>query len=124
MKSLTLKQTTCLALFAGSALTMAATMPAAALSNVSQGDALGTEIVEIVAALEAMDLTIEEVEREDGMIEVYVTTPEGLFEIEIDAETGLVAEIEAEEEDDDEDLDDDDEDEDEDEDEDSDSDNG
>ena len=101
MKSLTLKQNTCLALLAGSVLTMAATIPAAALSNVSEGDALGTEIVEIVTALEAMDFTIEEIERENGTIDVYVKTPEGLFEIEINADTGLVADVDAEDDDDD-----------------------
>ena len=89
------------ALFAGSALAIVATIPASALTGIAKGDTLGTELVDIVTALEGLNYTVEEIEKEDGMIEVYVTTPEGLFEIEIDAETGLVAEVETEDEDED-----------------------
>ena len=103
MKSPIAMKTLGVTFFAGSALAIAATIPASALTGVAQGDTLGTELVDIVTALEGLDYSVEEIEKEDGMIEVYVTTPEGLFEIEIDGETGMVAEVEAEDEDEDDD---------------------
>ena len=112
MKSTIAIKTLGVTLFAGTALAIASTMPASALSGVAPGDNLGSDEAAIIAALEGLSYTVEEVETEDGMIEVYVTTPEGLFEIEIDAETGLVAEVEAEDEDDDNDDEDEDEDDD------------
>ncbi|MEO1702411.1 MAG: hypothetical protein AAFR71_10205 [Pseudomonadota bacterium] len=105
MKSPITFKTLGVAIVAGSTLAMVAAFPASALSGVAQGDNLGTGLAGIITTLEGMDYTIEEIEKEEGMIEIYVTTSEGDFEIEIDAETGLVAEVEAEDEDDDNDAD-------------------
>ena len=49
---------------------LVALAPAIAFAGISVGDTLGTEEAEIRQKLEAAGYTIEEVEREDGEIEV------------------------------------------------------
>lgn len=75
--------------------------PTIALAELAPGDAAGTSEAEILAFLEAEGYTIEEVETEDGMLEVEALLAGMQYEIEVDLGTGQIAEIEAEDEDDD-----------------------
>ena len=89
-----------------------ALLPLAAFANLAVGNSLGTTEAEVVAALEAEGYEIIEVEVEDGEIEVEYMVDGQLFEVEVDASTGMIAELELEDEDDDDDSDDDDDDQD------------
>ena len=55
--------------------------------------------------MEAEGAIIDEIEREDGMIEVEYTLDGTMFELEIDPSTGTVVEVELEDEDDEDDDD-------------------
>lgn len=74
-------------------------MPSAQ-AEVSVGETLGTSEAAIIAALEAKGYTIEEIETEDGEIEVEVMLNGAEMEIEIAADTGAVTEVEMDDEDD------------------------
>ena len=93
-------------LVAGLALTSTAQ---ASIPGVNTGDAIGTSEAEIVAALEALGATIDEVEVEENEIEVELTFDGVAYEVEVDITTGQIAEIEAEDDEDEEDDDDNDE---------------
>lgn len=82
-----------------------------AFAELKVGDTLGTTEAEIQAALEAQGATIEEIETEDGMIEVEFTIAGAEQEVEVDPSTGAIVEIEADDEDGDDEDDDSDEDE-------------
>ena len=98
-------------LFAPASLAIAGiALPSLALAAVSEGDLLGTTEAEIRAALTAQGYQIEEIEVEDGEIEVEALFDGMMMEIEVSTETGLVIEVEAEDDADDEDEDDDDDD--------------
>lgn len=79
--------------------------PALAYANLSLGETLGTTEAEIRAALEAKGYVVEEVELEDGEIEVAYRVDGIAYEAEIDPETGTIQELEAEAHDDDDDDD-------------------
>ncbi|MEM6666136.1 MAG: PepSY domain-containing protein [Pseudomonadota bacterium] len=74
--------------------------PAIALAGVTVGDTIGMNDAEIETALTAQGYTIEEIEREDGEIEVEAMLDGVEYEIEIDPETGAILEIELEDDDD------------------------
>ena len=86
-----------------------ALLPIAAFANLAAGNTIGTTADEVTAALEAQGYEIIEVEVEDGEIEVEYMDNGQLFEVEVDATTGMIAELELEDEDDGDDDDDDDE---------------
>lgn len=70
--------------------------PALAQAELATGTVLGTTVPEVSAALDKLGYTISEIETEDGRIEAEVTANNREFEIEIDAETGKVLELEDE----------------------------
>lgn len=82
-----------------------AAMPAGATSGLSVGDDLGKTEAEIRATLEAAGHTVDEIETEDGYIEVEYAMNGAAFEAEVDPDTGLIVEIEADDSDDDDDED-------------------
>lgn len=82
-------------------------IPVGAWAQLSVGDSVGTTEAEIRAKFEAAGYTIEEIETEDGEIEVEFMSEGQEFEAEIDTTTGKIVEIDAEDEDDDDDDDDD-----------------
>lgn len=86
-----------------------ATISNAAVQGMAEGDMVGKTEAEITAALETLGAKIDEIESEDGEIEVELTLDGVAYEVEVDLTTGLIAEVEM---DDDEDEDDEDEDED------------
>lgn len=88
------------------ALTGALISPLAAQAEVSVGDILGTSETAIITALEAQGYTIEEIEAEDGEIEVDVMLNGQEMEIEIAADTGAITEVDIEDNDSDDDDDD------------------
>ena len=69
-------------------------VPSLALAQITVGDTLGTEDDAIRAQLEQQGYAVEEIEREDGEIEVDVRKDGQEFEIVINAQTGAVEEIE------------------------------
>ena len=83
------------------ALLAALLCPTLAFAQIEVGDMAGTDEAQILAFLEADGYTIQEVETEGTELEVEAMLDGVLFEIEIDLETGLIAEIEVEDEDDD-----------------------
>ena len=76
----------------------ALSLPAVAFAAVQTGDPVGLTDAEITSKLEAQGYAVEEIEREDGEIEVYATLDGQLFEIELAADTGAVTETELEDE--------------------------
>lgn len=76
-------------------------LPSLAFAAVSVGDTIGVSDEDIREALTAQGYTIEEIEREAGEIEVEVMLNGQEFEIELDAETGMVVEVELEDDKDD-----------------------
>ena len=87
--------------YAKPALLAALLCPTLAFAQIEVGDMAGTDEAQILAFLEADGYTIQEVETEGTELEVEAMLDGVLFEIEIDLETGLIAEIEVEDEDDD-----------------------
>ncbi|GAB5447810.1 PepSY domain-containing protein [Gymnodinialimonas sp.] len=77
--------------------------PTIAFAQIGVGDVAGTDEAQILAFLEADGYTIQEVETEGDELEVYAMLDGVLFEIEVDLETGQIAEIELEDEEDDDD---------------------
>ncbi len=73
----------------------------ASIPGINTGDTIGTSEAEIVAALEALGATIDEVETEENEIEVELTFDGVAYEVEVDLTTGQVAEIEVEDDEDD-----------------------
>lgn len=68
--------------------------PAVALAGISLGDSVGTTDADIRAAFEAAGYTVEDIEREDGEIEVEVLQNGAEFEFGIAPDTGAVVEME------------------------------
>ncbi len=85
-----------------STLVIGATVAAA---GIGVGDQYGNDIEQIRTMMEAEGAIIEEIEREDGMIEVEYTLDGTMFELEIDPSTGTVVEVELEDKDDEDDDD-------------------
>ena len=78
-------------------------IPAIALAEIAPGDVVGITDDEISAVLTAQGYVIDEIEREDGELEVEATLEGVEYELKLDAATGEVLEVEAEDTDDDED---------------------
>ncbi|WP_170762830.1 PepSY domain-containing protein [Ruegeria lacuscaerulensis] len=76
------------------------TAPALAFANVGLGDKLGTSEAEIRSALEAQGYQIEEIEFEDGEIEVELSKDGVETELVLTETDGVVTAIEIEEDDD------------------------
>ena len=88
-------------------------VPGSAFAAATIGDAAGTTAEGVRDWLIGQGYTVEEIELEGNEIEAEVSLDGVMLEIEVDATTGLIAEMELEDDDDDdEDEDDDDEDED------------
>ena len=68
--------------------------PALAMASISVGDSIGTDEVEIRAMVEAQGYTVQEIEIEDGEIEVEVLLDGVETELVVDMTTGMVTEIE------------------------------
>ncbi|CUH47405.1 PepSY domain-containing protein [Ruegeria atlantica] len=77
-----------------------ATAPVLALANVGLGDKLGTSEADIRATLEAQGYQIEEIEFEDGEIEVELIKDGVETELVLSETDGMVTAIELEEDDD------------------------
>ena len=77
-----------------------ATAPVLALANVGLGDKLGTTESDIRTALEAQGYQIEEIEFEDGEIEVELVKDGVETELVLSDTDGVVTAIELEEDDD------------------------
>lgn len=92
--------------FTKPALLAALLCPTIAFAQVGVGDVAGTDEAQILAFLEAEGYTIQETEIEGPELEVEAMLDGMLYEIEIDLETGQIAEIEAEDDDDQDDDDD------------------
>lgn len=67
--------------------------PAAASAAVSKGDVLGTNEKDVRAALEQQGYSVKEIEIEDGVIEAEIIAHGAEMEIEVDATTGQVLEV-------------------------------
>lgn len=78
-------------------------LPATAIAAVSAGDQLGTTLDAVIAKLNDAGYEIQEIEREDGGLEVEAVLNGTTYEIMIDGETGSVTEIEIEDDDEDDD---------------------
>ncbi len=89
----TLKMTTLAALILA--------VPTLSFAQLSLGDVAGTSEDEIRAKLEASGAVIEEMEAEQGMIEVEYTLAGAEYEVTVDPASGKVVEIENEDDDDD-----------------------
>ncbi|WP_170515894.1 PepSY domain-containing protein [Ruegeria atlantica] len=76
------------------------TAPALALANVGLGDKLGTNEAEIRSTLEAQGYQIEEIELEDGEIEVELSKDGVETELVLTETDGEVTAIEIEKDDD------------------------
>lgn len=74
--------------------------PALALANIGVGDTLGTDEAAIRSALEAQGYVVEEIEFEDGEIEVELSKDGVETELVLTGVDGTVTAIEAEEDDD------------------------
>lgn len=70
--------------------------PSIAFADVALGDMVGTTDVEIQNKLEMAGYSIDEIEREDGKIEVDAKSGDQEFEIVIAADSGKVIKIELE----------------------------
>lgn len=70
--------------------------PSIAFADVTLGDIIGTTDAQIQSKLETAGYTIDEIEREDGKIEVEVKSGNQEFEIVIASDSGKVIEIEPE----------------------------
>ena len=70
--------------------------PSIAFADVTLGDIIGTTDAQIQSKLETAGYTIDEIEREDGKIEVEVKSSNQEFEIVIASDSGKVIEIEPE----------------------------
>ena len=81
------------------AAALAALVPAAAMA-LAVGDTLGTDVEEIRAKLEAEGYNVSEIEVEGNDIEVDYMVDGQEYELEVDAATGMVLEIELEDDDD------------------------
>lgn len=66
----------------------------AALAAVSVGDRLGTTEADIRAALSAQGYVVEEIETENGELEAEVTLDGQELDVVVDAQSGLVLEVE------------------------------
>ena len=77
-----------------------AAAPALALANVGLGEKLGTDEADIRAALEAQGYVVEEIEFEDGEIEVELSKDGVETELVLNKVDGTVTAIEPEEDDD------------------------
>ncbi len=77
-----------------------AAAPALALANVGLGEKLGTDEADIRAALEAQGYVVEEIEFEDGEIEVELSKDGVETELVLNNVDGTVTAIELEEDDD------------------------
>ncbi|MEO1732342.1 MAG: PepSY domain-containing protein [Pseudomonadota bacterium] len=73
-----------------------ATVPALAMAQFTVGDSLGTTDEEIRAAVEAKGYVIEEIEREDGEIEVEVLIDGVETELTLAIVDGVLLDIETE----------------------------
>lgn len=78
-------------------------IPATAFATLSAGDQVGTTFEAVIAKLTDAGYEIQEVEREDGGLEVEAVLNGTTYEIMIDGETGAVMEIEVEDDDEDDD---------------------
>lgn len=76
-------------------------VPAAAFAQFNLGDTLSVNEAEIRAMLESKGYQIEEIEMEDGEIEVEYLDGGQEYELTLSAETGEILEIELENEDND-----------------------
>ncbi|MCL6285694.1 PepSY domain-containing protein [Ruegeria sp. 2012CJ41-6] len=81
--------------------TLLAAMPVLVLANVSLGDRLGTDEAAIRSAMEAQGYVVEEIEVEDGKIEVELVKDGVETELVLSKSDGIVTAIEMEDEDDD-----------------------
>ena len=89
-----------LGLAAGLALSAGLGIAAAgATEGASAGADAGMSEAEIVARIEARGYKVREIEMEDDELEVTAVLDGRLYEIEVDARTGEILEIELEEED-------------------------
>jgi peptidase YpeB-like protein len=86
-------KTSAIALLSTSSLLVAM---GAAVAAVSVGDKLGTTEDDIRAALTGQGYTVEEFEVEDGKMEAEVTMDGQEMEVVVDAQSGLVLELELE----------------------------
>lgn len=77
-----------------------ATAPVLALADIGLGDTLGTNASEIRATLEAQGYEIEEIEFEDGEIEVELVKDGVETELVLSEADGVVKAIELEDDDD------------------------
>ncbi|SMO92631.1 PepSY domain-containing protein [Ruegeria faecimaris] len=77
-----------------------ATAPVLAFANVTVGDKLGTTETDIRTTLEAQGYQIEEIEFEDGEIEVELVKDGVETELVLNKTDGVVTAIELEEDDD------------------------
>ncbi|MEM7302019.1 MAG: PepSY domain-containing protein [Pseudomonadota bacterium] len=75
-------------------------------AGVTAGDVLGTTEEEVRAALESQGAKVEEIETEDGVIEVEIAMDGATHELEIDPATGKITKIELDDDEDDDDQDD------------------
>ena len=75
-------------------------VPCVAFAGLTVGEQAGTSEVEIRAFLEERGYSVNEFETEDGTIEVEFTDAGRELEIEIDATTGKIVEVELEDDDD------------------------
>lgn len=91
MKNLARKFILPAALIAGFSLA-----PVLAHAQLSVGGVLGTTVSEVSAALEKQGYSISEIEMEDGRIEAEIMADNRAFEIEVDASTGKILELEDE----------------------------
>ena len=82
------------------AITGLVALPAAAFAAVSVGDHVGISEDEIRTKLESQGYTVQEIEFEDGEIEVEAIIDGVEVEIELAEKTGEVIEIETEDDDD------------------------
>lgn len=82
--------------YAKPALLAALLCPTIAFAQISVGDVPGADEAQILAFLEADGYTIQDVETQGTELEVEAMLDGVLFEIEVDLETGQIAEIEAE----------------------------
>ena len=78
------------------AAALAALIPVGAYANFAVGDKLGTDLDEIRAQFEAQGYDVTEIEVEGDEIEVEYVVDGTAYELEIDAATGTVLEIELE----------------------------
>lgn len=89
------------AILSVAAIGYASSQSAAALGGVAVGDVIGTDQEAISAKLAELGYEMTEIETdEDGYLEIELIAAGAPFELEIDAASGAVLEIEAEDSDD------------------------